>query len=312
MRAGVLIPQGWLGEYSGWTTPRAFQRAIEVATRAEQLGFESVWVNDHLTPEEPNRRAPLLESFVLLAGVASATRTIRMGHLVLCAGYRNPGVMLKMITTLDAASGGRVDLGLGAGWKRDDWVDYGYGDLGVGARLRILEDHLERAVVLRELESGRDPIGSPIGSNPAPVQKRMPIIVGGNGAEITWRLAARYADEVNVDGLLPHELEVLLPVLRSRCEEIGRDPDTLRVSAHYWYGNAAPPGQERVEHLVAYRELGVHRVMSLPLGAALSDEPLESYAEDARSAGIESGGEPHRRIREEGSGHGCTADRPFR
>lgn len=83
----------------------------------------------------------------------------------------------------------------------------------------------------------------------------MPIIVGGNRTEITWRLAARYADELNVDGLRPHELEPLLPVLRSRCEEIGRDPDTLRVSAHYWYGNAAPPGPERIEDLAAYREL---------------------------------------------------------
>ena len=289
MRAGVLIPQGWLGEYSGWATPRAFRRAVEVATRAEELGFESVWVNDHLTPEGPIRQAPLLESFVLLAGVATATRTIRMGHLVLCAGYRNPGMMLKMITTLDAASGGRVDLGLGAGWKRDDWVAYGYGDRDVGSRLRILEDHLEMAVTLRGPRTCEESLGGSIRPNPAPVQEAMPIIVGGNGTEVTWRLAARHADELNVDGLLPHELEPLLPVLRSRCEEVGRDPDTLRVSAHYWYGNAAPPGPERVEHLAAYRALGVHRVMALPLGAAVGDEPLEALADDALLAGVELG-----------------------
>jgi len=289
MRAGVLIPQGWLGEYSGWATPRAFRRAVEVAIRAEELGFESVWVNDHLTPEEPIRRAPLLESFVLLAGVASATRTIRMGHLVLCAGYRNPGMMLKMITTLDAASGGRVDLGLGAGWKRDDWVDYGYGYPGVRSRLRTLKDHLEMAMALRGPPPGEKPVRSPGRANPAPTQEAMPIIVGGNGTEVTWKLAARYADELNVDGLLPHELEPLLPVLRSRCEEVGRDPDTLRVSAHYWYGNAAPPGPERVEHLAAYRAMGVHRVMTLPLGATVGDEALEAYADDALSAGVELG-----------------------
>lgn len=289
MKAGVLIPQGWLGEYSGWATPRAFRRAVEVAARAEALGFDSVWVNDHLTPEEPVRGAPLLESFVLLAGVASATRTIRMGHLVICAGYRNPGMMLKMITTLDAASRGRVDLGLGAGWKRDDWVDYGYGDPGARSRLRILEDHLEKAVDLRRSMTREEAVRSPVRSNPAPVQEAMPIMVGGNGTEVTWRLAARYADELNVDGLLPHELEPLLPVLRSRCEEVGRDPDTLRVSVHYWYGNAAPPGPERVEHLAAYRAMGVHRVMTLPVGAAVDEEPLEAYADDARSAGIELG-----------------------
>lgn len=285
----MLLPQGWLAEYSGWATPRAFRRAVEVAARAEALGFESVWVNDHLTPEEPVRQAPLLESFVLLAGVASATRTIRMGHLVLCAGYRNPGMMLKMITTLDAASEGRMDLGLGAGWKRDDWVDYGYGDSGVRSRLRTLEDHLEMAVALRGFPTCDEPIRSRIRSNPAPVQPAMPIIVGGNGTEVTWRLAARYADELNVDGLLPDELEPLLPVLRSRCEEVGRDPDTLRVSVHYWYGNAASPGPGRVEHLAAYRALGVHRVMTLPLGAAAGDGPLEAYADDARAAGVELG-----------------------
>lgn len=289
MKAGVLIPQGWLGEYAGWAAPTAFARAVEVATRAEQLGFESVWVNDHLTPEEPNRRAPLLDSFVLLAGVASTTKSIRMGHLVICAGYRNPGMMLKMITTLDAAAGGRVDIGLGAGWKRDDWIDYGYGDLGARERLRILEDHLEMAAALRRPRTHQGPDRNPTPANPAPVQARIPIVVGGNGTEITWRLAARYADELNVDGLLPHELEHLLPVLRSRCEEVGRDPDTLRVSAHYWYGNAAPSGPERIEHLAAYRALGVHRVMILPLGAAIDDEPLESYVEDALSAGIELG-----------------------
>lgn len=180
-----------------------------------------------------------------------------------------------------------VDLGLGAGWKRDDWVDYGFGDLGASARLRILRDHLRAAEAI--LGGSADPVparGMPY-SNPGPVQNMMPIMVGGNGTEITWRLAARHAHELNVDGLLPHELEPLLPVLRARCEEVGRDPDTLRVSAHYWYGNAAPPGSERVEHLAAYQALGVHRVMMLPLGAAIDDEPLESYAEDARSAGIE-------------------------
>jgi alkanesulfonate monooxygenase SsuD/methylene tetrahydromethanopterin reductase-like flavin-dependent oxidoreductase (luciferase family) len=112
-------------------------------------------------------------------------------------------------------------------------------------------------------------------------------MVGGNGPNVTWRLAARHADELNVDGMTPSDVEEALPTIRSRCEEIGRDPATLPVSVHVWPEVLAKAGKPRVDQLVAYREAGVSRVMTLLRAAAKSDEPLESLAADAREAGVE-------------------------
>ena len=173
----------------------------------------------------------------------------------------------KMISTLDAISGGRVELGLGAGWKRDEWRAYGYGFPDAPERLAILKDQLEiarammtddRATYAGDQHSVRDAI-----NRPQPVQQpRIPIMVGGNGPNVTWRLAARYADELNVDGMTPDELRAALPTIRARCEEIGRDPDSLRISAHVWWETLSAAGTQRAEMVAAYRELGVSRTSS--------------------------------------------------
>jgi alkanesulfonate monooxygenase SsuD/methylene tetrahydromethanopterin reductase-like flavin-dependent oxidoreductase (luciferase family) len=125
---------------------------------------------------------------------------------------------------------------------------------------------------------------------PKPIQKpRVPIMVGGNGPNVTWRLAAKHADELNVDGMSPDDVKAALPVIRSRCEEIGRDPATLPVSVHVWPSVLAKAGRARVEQLAAYSEVGVSRVMTLLHESAKSDEALESLAADARAAGVEIG-----------------------
>ena len=112
-------------------------------------------------------------------------------------------------------------------------------------------------------------------------------MVGGNGPNVTWRLAARLADELNLDGLSPDEVGDALPTIRSRCEEVDRDPATLAISVHIWTETLGIPGQRRVDLLARYRETGVHRVMGLDTGAATSDEALEALAVDARTAGVE-------------------------
>jgi alkanesulfonate monooxygenase SsuD/methylene tetrahydromethanopterin reductase-like flavin-dependent oxidoreductase (luciferase family) len=112
-------------------------------------------------------------------------------------------------------------------------------------------------------------------------------MVGGNGPDVTWRLAARHADELNLDGMSPEELEAALPVIRSRCEEIGRDPATLKISVHLWRESIGDQGAARIERLAAYRELGVSRVMGLVRASTETDDALESLVEDARAAGVE-------------------------
>jgi alkanesulfonate monooxygenase SsuD/methylene tetrahydromethanopterin reductase-like flavin-dependent oxidoreductase (luciferase family) len=126
-----------------------------------------------------------------------------------------------------------------------------------------------------------DPLNLPRGV----AQPRVPIMVGGNGPEVTWRLAARYADELNLDGMGLEETRHAIPVIRSRCEEIERDPDSLRVSAHLPW-RTAPAGRRRAEWLRSFAEAGVARAMALIPAAVEDGAELERFADDARAAGI--------------------------
>ena len=110
--------------------------------------------------------------------------------------------------------------------------------------------------------------------------------MGGNGREVTWRLAARYADELNLDGPSPDDIRDSMPIIRSRCEEIGRDPRTLRVSVFLWWGNAPAAGPERVGWLKAFSDAGVSRVMASVLDAVASHDALERLVDDVAAAGL--------------------------
>jgi F420-dependent oxidoreductase-like protein len=295
MKIGVIVPQGWTGEYDGWEPLDAWRRTREVAQQADRLGFDSIWLFDHFHTVPRPTDEITFESFTTLAALSALTSRVRLGHVVICTAFRNPALTAKMISTMDSISAGRMELGIGAGWKRDEWLAYGYGFPETKERLAALGDHLE--VISRMLDgdkhqhatfegryaSVRDAINVP-----KPIQKpRVPIMVGGNGPNVTWRLAAKHADELNVDGMSPDEVREALPVIRSRCEEIGRDPASLRLSVHVWQGNVAPAGQARVDQLAGYLDVGVDRVMTLIRASVTSDEGLASFADDVRTAGAE-------------------------
>ena len=297
MKLGVIVPQGWTHEYDGWEPLLAWARTAEVAQQADRLGFESIWLYDHFHTVPRPTDELTFESFTSLSALAALTRRVRLGHIVLCNGFRNPALTAKMASTLDTISGGRFELGIGAGWKRDEWLAYGYGFPETKVRLAMLHDALE--VITRMLEPGRTTHATHEGDHhsvrdainlPKPIQQTgMPIMVGGNGPNVTWRLAARYADELNLDGVSPAEVREALPTIRSRCEEIGRDPESLAVSVHVW--RALPewsdPGPARQALLSAYAELGVSRVMGLLHASVTRDEALAELAADARAAGVE-------------------------
>src|SRR5919197_5768239 len=242
IKVGAIVPQGWTGEYDGRDSLRAWARTVEVAKQAEALGFESIWMFDHFHTVPVPTDEITFESFTSLAALAAHTSRVRLGHIVICTAFRNPALTAKMISTLDSISGGRMDLGIGAGWKRDEWLAYGYGFPETRERLAALGDHLE--VITRMLAGNRSDHATFEGryahvqdaiNVPKPIQQpRVPIMVGGNGPNVTWRLAARHADELNLDGMSPAEVAEALPVIRSRCEEIDRDPETLRISVHLW------------------------------------------------------------------------------
>jgi len=294
VKVGVIVPQGWTGEFDGWEAAPAWARTVAVAEQAERLGFESIWLFDHFHTVPRPTDEITFESFTALSALAMATSRVRLGHIVVCSPYRNPALTAKMLSTMDVISGGRMELGIGAGWKKDEWLAYGYGFPETKERLAILRDHLE--VITRMLAGDRHDHATFEGEHahvksavnvPKPLQAKLPIMVGGNGQNVTWRLAAKFADELNVDGMSPDEVRDALPVIRSRCEEIGRDPATLAVSVHLWWGDAPAPGQERIDRLGAYADLGVSRVMTLLRESAGSDEALDRLAEDARAAGVE-------------------------
>jgi len=291
MRVGITLPQGCDREYLGIEPRRAWERTVEVAREAEALGFESLWLYDHMQVDPPPEEAPIFEPFVELSALAVSTTTARLGHLVLAAAYRPAGLTAKMIATLDVLSGGRAELGIGAGWKQDEWVSYGYGFPAASERLAILSDHLE--IITRMLQPGpatfegqhasvRGALHEPVGLQ----QPRIPVVVGGNGPNVTWRLAARFADELNLDQLPPADVERALPVIRSRCEEIGRDPSTLRVSVHIWGAADAQAGRARRDRLRAYADLGLARAIVQGFAAVSDPGHLETAAGDAVAAGL--------------------------
>jgi alkanesulfonate monooxygenase SsuD/methylene tetrahydromethanopterin reductase-like flavin-dependent oxidoreductase (luciferase family) len=290
VKIGITLPQGCDREYLGLDGPTAWARTVDAARQADALGFESLWLYDHFQVDPPLIDAPIFEPFVELTGIAAVTSRARLGHLVLAAAYRPAGLTAKMISTLDVIAGGRAELGIGAGWKEDEWRAYGYGFPDAPERLAILADHLE--VISRMLAPGH---ATWTGSRAAVVDaihepksagERIPVLIGGNGPKVTWRLAARFADELNLDALLPEEVEQAMPVIAARCEEVGRDPATLRVSVHVWGRPDARAGAPRRERLRAFRDVGVARVMLQGFGAVSDPGLLERIADDCAAVGL--------------------------
>lgn len=292
MKIGLMAPQGWKGEYDGWDPAAAWARTLELARDAEVLGFESLWAFDHFhTVPQPTDEITF-ESFSVVTALAMVTSRVRLGHMVVCTGFRNPALTAKLASTIDVISGGRFELGIGAGWKEDEWRAYGYGFPTLGERMGALRDHLE--VITRMLAPGhatyqgayasvKDAINEPRGLQ----SPRIPIIVGGNGENVTFRLAARFADELNLVFVGPERIAEMLPIARSRCEEIGRDPATLRVSLYTRDQDIREAGQARVDLLGELQDLGLSRVVAFPGRWSTELETQARMAEDCRAAGLE-------------------------
>jgi F420-dependent oxidoreductase-like protein len=295
MHVGVLIPQGWKQEYNGWDAAAAWTRTLELARDAEALGFESEWVFDHFHTVPDVTDEITFESFTTLTAMAMVTSRVRLGHMVICNGFRNPALVAKLSSTIDVVSGGRFELGIGAGWKEDEWLAYGYGFPPTTDRLRGLADGLE--VITRMLAPGR---GTYHGRNariqgavnmPKGIQNpRPPIIVGGNGREVTWRLAAKFADELNVVYITPEQVAEDLPIIRARCEEIGRDPATLKVSLYSRDEDVQDAGQARVDYLGRCAAVGLSRLVAFPTRWSPTAETQAAFAVDCKAAGIELAG----------------------
>lgn len=223
--------QVW-GQFVSW------QELMEMGRRVDELGFDSLWSNDHLLPVAgggPEALAldagPVWDGWMTLAGWAEHTSRVTLGCLVSGAAYRNPGLLVRMVTALDHASGGRAILGLGAGWHAAEHRAFGYDVATLGARLDRLE---EAAAICRQMLDGEAAhlegawfSADGARAEPAPVQEHLPLLIGGGGERRTLPLVARVADIWNGEGD-PQTYARKSALLDGLCRQQGRDPTSVQ------------------------------------------------------------------------------------
>lgn len=237
MRLGLQLPSF---TYPGGTT-RLRSDLAEIAQASEAAGFESLWVMDHLFqlpadtgwggPDEP-----MLEAYATLGFFAGITDRIRLGALVGCSAFREPGLLVKTATTVDVLSGGRLTFGIGAGWYEREARGLGIPWPERRERFARLEETLR---IARQLwTDDRSAFTGPFTSLAEPIVRPQPlsrphppIMIGGNGERRTLRLVARYGDACNFLVLEPDEVRAKLAVLRTHCEDLGRDVHEIEITA---------------------------------------------------------------------------------
>lgn len=221
-RLGVLL----------WSQATDWPAFAAAAKRVDELGYDHLWTWDHLYAIFGDPYQPIYEGYATLAAWATVTRRARLGLLVGANTFRNPGLVAKLVTTLDHISGGRAIAGIGGAWFEQEHTEFGieFGS-GFGERLTWLD---EAVGAMRRLFDGETVSSAPDGRYrfrdlrllPGPVQQHLPIMVGGSGERKTLRTVARYADMWNAMGSvekLRHKEEVLL----RHCAEVGRDPSQI-------------------------------------------------------------------------------------
>jgi alkanesulfonate monooxygenase SsuD/methylene tetrahydromethanopterin reductase-like flavin-dependent oxidoreductase (luciferase family) len=300
IRLGALI---W-PQYTDW--PSLEQAAV----LADELGYDSLWTWDHLYPIVGSHEGPIFEGYLTLAAWAKVTRRSTLGLMVGANTFRNPGLTAKLATTLDHISEGRAVLGIGGAWFDTEHTAYGidFGS-GFGERLDWLDEAVEimHGMLRGEPMTARGPRSEArdLRNDPPPLQRPLPILIGGGGEKKTIRTVARFADAWNVGGdveTLRHKDEVL----RRWCEEVGRDESTIertlqggnvvirddaaegkRVAQAIaerntgWKGPEVVTAEELVERLAPKVALGFRHIY-FDFAAPFDEETLDRLVKDVK------------------------------
>jgi F420-dependent oxidoreductase-like protein len=221
--------------FSVWPNPsKPWSEVLDLARHAEGTGWDGVWFADHFMPNGPDVSGPVLEGWSTIAALAASVPRVRIGCLVSGNTYRHPAVLANMAATIDQVSGGRLVLGLGAGWQENEHAAYGIPLHDTRERMARFR---EACAVVRSLlsEERTTFAGAHYQLVDAPCEPKgadgpIPLLVGGGGERVTLRIAAEHADEWNTWGA-PDVLAHKGSVLDRHCEDLGRDPATIRRSA---------------------------------------------------------------------------------
>jgi len=260
---------------------------------ADDHGYHWVSVWDHFYANPlVDRHNPCFEGVAAMSALAALTRNVQVGCLVFCALFRSPGLLAKAAVTIDHLSGGRAQIGVGAGWLEAEFREFGYGFPPLGKRLDQLEEALIiiRSLLREEETTFRGEYYQVEGAvcGPKPVNPELPIWVGGRGKERTPRIAARHADGFNMPYLAPDSVRDRLERLARACEAEDRDPSELETSVNvgFYLGDRTPevdPSgcltgsvQEAVDRIGEYAQTGIGG-LNIALRPPVDWEALERF-----------------------------------
>ena len=238
LKFGLFVPQGWKHDLVGVDPVDHWKVMSGLAQRADRGDvWDSIWVFDHFhTVPEPTDQATH-EAWSLMAAFGAVTSRIRLGQMCTCMSYRNPAYLAKVATTVDVISGGRLNMGIGAGWYEHEWRAYDYGFPGAGERLARLDEGVQ---IMRQMWTegistfaGKHYTTDGAINRPLPVQEGgIPLWIAGGGERKTLLTAAKYADYTNFDGTL-EGFTHKSAVLEQHCRDVGRDYAAITRSADY-------------------------------------------------------------------------------
>jgi len=236
MRFGTFVPQGWKMDQAGVPVAEQWPRIAAAATTIEEVGYDSLWVYDHFHTHPVPSQESTFEAWSLMAALATVTNRIRIGQMCTCILYRSPALLAKMAVSVDAMSGGRLNVGIGAGWSVGEFKGYGYRFPPAAERLDMLE---EAAQVLLEMWTsdeayfaGRHYRLDGAITRPKSLQEPYPPLwIAGTGEKRTLRIVASYGDFANFSSDL-EEFVRKSSVLAEHCEIVGRRYEDIGRSVH--------------------------------------------------------------------------------
>lgn len=237
MRFGAFVPQGWRMDLVGIPTDNHWDTIRSVAESIERFGYESLWVYDHFHTVPMPSQEVTYEAWTLMSALAAVTSTVRLGQMCTSNSYRPPSYLAKVAASIDVISGGRVEMGIGAGWYEHEYAGYGYEFPRPAVRIGMLREGVE---IMRRMwtedevrfEGKYYTLDGAI-CRPKPVQKpHIPIWVAGGGEKLTLNVAARYASYTNF-GLTYDEFVNKSEILRDHCAHAGTDFDAIVRSSNF-------------------------------------------------------------------------------